>query len=219
MNDILKRNKNSKLIEKEITSLRGDLGKINRVAGMLAPEISYYVCEISTRVKNVTITDIFTINKVIKFIMSTPSQITIPVMNLGSLQLLLYSNASFNNLPEGASKGGYIVFLGNKFSNSAPIAWNSTRLKRFTRSTLAAETLALTDSCDTAFFSANLITDIMQIPTISVTVLTDNQSLHDTIKSSKLTLNHQLCIEVSALQGMCSRNEISIYLRSKFSYN
>ena len=88
MNDILKRNKNSKLTEKEITSLRGDLGKINQVAGMLAPEISYYVCEISTSVKNVTITDTFTINKVIKFIMSTPSRITIPVMNLESLQLL-----------------------------------------------------------------------------------------------------------------------------------
>ena len=96
-------------------------------------------------------------------------------MNLQSLHLLLYSDASFNNLPDGGSQGGYIVFLCNKFSNSASIAWNLTRLKHVTRSTLAAETLALTDRCDAAFFIANLVTDILQTQTISVTALIDNQ--------------------------------------------
>ena len=85
VNDTLKRNKNDKLTQKEITSLRGALGKINWVAGMSRPEIRYHVCDSSTRVKNPTIVDIFTINKVIKFIKSTPSHITIPVMNLESL--------------------------------------------------------------------------------------------------------------------------------------
>ena len=135
--------------------MRKALGKINWVAGISRPEISYHACEITTRVKNATITDIFTINRVIKFIKSTPSHITIPVKNLESLQLLLYSDASFNNLPDRGSQGRYIVFLCDKFSNSAPIAWNSTRLKHVTRSTLAAGTLALTDRCDTAFFIAN----------------------------------------------------------------
>ena len=140
VNDILERNKNDKLTEKEITSLRGALGKINWVARMSRPEISYQVCEISTRVKNSTIADKFTINKVIKFIKSTRSHITIPAMNLESPQLLLYSVASFNNLPDGGSQGGYTVFLCDKFSSSVPIAWNSTRLKRVNRSTFAAET-------------------------------------------------------------------------------
>ena len=49
-------------------------------------------------------------------------------MNLESLQLLLYSDASFYNLPDGGTQGGHIV-LCNKFSNSAPMTWNSTRLK------------------------------------------------------------------------------------------
>ena len=181
---------------------------------MSRPEISYHVYEISTRVKNVTITDISTINKVIKFIKSTPCHITIPVMNLEFLQLLLYSDASFNNLPDAGSQAGYKVFLCNKFSNSAPIACNSTRLKHVTRSTLAAETLALMDRCDTADI-ANLITDILQIQTISVTALTDNKSLHDTIKTSKPTLDRQLQIEVSAFQEICGRNEISIHWISK----
>ena len=78
VNDIFKRNKNNKLTEKEVTSLGGVLGKINCVAGMSRPEISYYVREISTRVKNATIADIFTINKVTKSIKTTHSHITIP---------------------------------------------------------------------------------------------------------------------------------------------
>ena len=106
MNGILERNTNGKLTEKEITSLRGALGKVSWVTGMLRPEISYHVCEISTRVKNAIITDIFTIEKVIQFTKSTPSHITIPAMNLESLQLLLYFDASFNNLPEGGSQVG-----------------------------------------------------------------------------------------------------------------
>ena len=132
-------------------------------------------------------------------IKSTPGHITIPVINLESPQLLLHSDVSFNNLTDGDSQGGYIVFLCNKFSNSAPIVWNSTRLKHVTRPTLAAETLALMGGCDTAFFIANLITDILQIQTISVTALTENQSFHDTIKTSKLTLNPRLLIGVSPL--------------------
>ena len=63
-NGILERKKNNKLTRKEITSLRGALGKIKWVAGMLRPEIGYHVCKISTRVKNATIADIFIINKV-----------------------------------------------------------------------------------------------------------------------------------------------------------
>ena len=98
---------------------------------------------------------------------------------------------------------------------SAPIAWNSTRLKHVTRSTLATETLTLTDGCGTAFFIANLITDILQIQSISVIALADNQLFNDTIKTSKLTLDCQLRVEVSALREMCGRNEISIHWISK----
>ena len=123
------------------------------------------------------------------FIKSTSSHISIPVMNLESLQLSLYSDTSFNNLPYRGSQGRYIEFLCDKFSNSAPIAWNSARFKRVTRSTLATEALALTDGCDTPFSIANLITDILKIQIILVTALTNNHLLHDTIKTSKLTLD------------------------------
>ena len=71
---------------------------------MTRPEISYLVCEISTRVKNTTTADVYTINKFIKYIKkNTPSHITIPVPGFSS-GIQLYSGASFNNLPDGVSQ-------------------------------------------------------------------------------------------------------------------
>ena len=215
IDDIHNGNSDDKLTAHELTLLRRALGKINWIAGMSRPEISYHVCEISTRVKNATISEIQAINKIIKYVKSTPSYITIPTLDLESLHLKLYSYASFNNLPDGGSQGGYIIFLCDKFSKSVPLAWNSTRLKCVTRSTLAAETLALTDGCDTTFFIANLITDIGLYKTIPIAALTDNQSLNDTIKATKPTLDRRLRVEISALREMCDKNEINIHWISK----
>lgn len=182
---------------------------------MSRPEISYYVCEISTHVKNATTADIHTINKVIKLIKTSPSFITIPILDLSSAEIQLFSDASFNNLPDGGSQGGHILFLCDKYRNSLPIAWSSTRTKRVTRSTLAAETLALTDGCDTAYFIANLISSIIPTRKIPIHVFTDNQSLHDTINTTKPTLDRRLRVEISALREMCDKGEITINWLSK----
>ena len=185
---------------------------------MSRPEISYNVCESSTKVKTATTSDIHSVNKVIKFIKTTPSHITIPPLDLESIQIHLYSDASFNNLPDGGSQGGYIIFLCDKYRNSVPITWSSTRLKRVTRSTLAAETLALTDGCDAAFYIVNLLNDILSPKIkhkITVQAFTDNQSLYSTIKTTKLTIDRRLRVEISALREMHERGEIEVHWISK----
>ena len=48
IDDIHNRNSDDKLTSHEVTLLRRALGKINWIAGMSRPEISYHVCEIST---------------------------------------------------------------------------------------------------------------------------------------------------------------------------
>ena len=67
---------------------------------MTRPEISFKVCQISTRVKNATAADILYVNKVIKFVKSTPSSISIPKLDLKSLSITVFADASFNNLPD-----------------------------------------------------------------------------------------------------------------------
>ena len=69
-------------------------------------EISFFVCETGTRVKEVTISDLIS-NQNSKVIQSTSTYIHIPVLSLDSLNIKLLSEASFNNLTNGASQGGY----------------------------------------------------------------------------------------------------------------
>ena len=69
-------------------------------------EISFFVCEISTRVKEATISDLIS-NQNSKVIQSTATYIHIPVLSLDSLNIKLLSEASFNNLTNGASQGDY----------------------------------------------------------------------------------------------------------------
>ena len=79
-----------------------------------------------------------------------------PNTPLKSLYIKLFLNASFSNLQNVGSQGGFLVLLSDKFNNIAPIAWSLTKLKRVALSTLAAETLALSDGCGISFFIASL---------------------------------------------------------------
>ena len=134
------KNPKRKLSHEEITILRGILVKLNWVAGMTRPEISFFVCETSTRVKDATVSDLIAANKIVKFIQNTTTYIRIPTFDIESLNIKLYSDVSFNNLPNGGSQGGFRILLSNKYNNVAQIAWSSIKLKCVARSTIAAET-------------------------------------------------------------------------------
>ena len=60
-------NPHQNLTKEETTSLRVSLEKLNWLAGMTRPEVSFEVYQISTTVKNATVADILAENKVIKF--------------------------------------------------------------------------------------------------------------------------------------------------------
>ena len=45
---------------------------------------------------------------------------------------------------------------------------------------------------------------------INISAFSDNQLLHDAVKTTNLTLNWQLPIELSALREICDRNEITV---------
>ena len=52
----------------QVDKLRGILGKLNWIAGMTRPEISFFVCEAS----DPTISDLISANKIVKFVKNTP---------------------------------------------------------------------------------------------------------------------------------------------------
>ena len=99
-------------------------------------EISVFVCETSTRVKDATVSDLIAANK-LKFTPTTTTYICIPIFDIESLNIKLYSDASFNNLPNSGNQGSFIILLSDKYNSVAPIK-TKIKLKRVARSTIAA---------------------------------------------------------------------------------
>ena len=110
------------------------------------------------KINTATTTIIYAVNQVIKLIITNENFIIIL-----PLDLKFYLDTSFNNLLEGSSLNSYIVCICDKEKTLVPKASSSTQLKRVAQSMLAAETLALTDACDAAFYISSGINDIFMI--------------------------------------------------------
>ena len=89
---------------------RQTLGKLNWLACMSRPEISFTVSDVSSRITTASIADVKLINKAIKFLKSHTCHITVPKFNLNNLSIKVFNDASFNNHKGGQSQGGYITW-------------------------------------------------------------------------------------------------------------
>ena len=89
--------------------------------------------------------------------------------------------------------------------------WNSSKIIRVVRSTLAAETLALADGFSTAAFIQKLIGNIF--PSISknkISAITDNKSLYDNLHTSHRVSDRSLIIDISYLRERIERDELGL---------
>lgn len=86
---------------------------------------------------------------------NTNGFIKIPQFDKNSLKLKLFTDASFNNLSNGGSQTDQIILLNNSRNNCCPVYWNPSKIKRVVGSTLAAETLVLSDGGDINSMSTN----------------------------------------------------------------
>ncbi|CAC5405450.1 unnamed protein product [Mytilus coruscus] len=90
---------------------------------------------------------------------------------------------------DGGSQGGYVVFLMGYDGNVNPITWQSKKLRRVVRSTLASEALALADGVDCVISLAALFKELMhngnELKHTPVNCFVDNKDLYHAIYSDK----------------------------------
>ena len=155
-----------------------------------------------------------------KYLKNIDSFIKIPQFDKNSLRLQIFTNASFNNLSNGGSQSGQIVFLSDSRNICCPLYCNSSKIERVVRSTLAAETLASSDGCDVTFYVNKLLWKLINIvrDSLSATAYTDNQRLHNAVHSTKQTLEKRLIVDIYHLyvkwltemkSNLCGQKRIS----------
>lgn len=201
------------LEEKEV--LRSKIGQLLWIATQTRPDLSFDVCVAATNFKNALVRDLVACNKIVRKAKS--NRVSLKYSNLGlnsDLKLVVFTDAAFANLSDGGSQGAHLVFLVGKNGKCNLLSWKSKRIRRVVRSTLAAETLAMSDGLDTAFFLATLWNEVLfgnpELPCLPIEVYTDNCSLCAAVHSCKNVIDKRLRIDIGSLREMMQQHRVSV---------
>ena len=158
--------------------------------------------------------DIIELNKLIKKTKAEEAVIQLPRMkNIKDCRIVVYSDASFANLEHSGSQGAHLIFLADHENHAALLSWNSKKVKRVVRSTLAAETLALLDAVDTAFMINTVLSQLLfsDQRKLKVECLIDSHSLAEAVRTTHTLTEKRLLIDIAALREARDKDEISIH--------
>ena len=203
---------NDELNETEKHQLRSVIGQLNWLCTQTRPDISFGTCQASITYKDSTIKTIIAVNKTIRKLQN--EEFDLKFVDLGDLRkckFLVFSDASYRNLLDGGSQGGYIIFLANNDNKVIPIQWQSRRIRRIVRSTLAAECLSLLDAVEAAFLLKCLLNEMLKDHTTDVKIesFIDNKSLYDAINTTKCVEDKRLRIDIASLREKLENKEVS----------
>ena len=200
--------------EQEKKDLRSSIGQLNWISTQTRPDIAYDVCQASVNYKRATLKDIKHLNKVIRRAKDQEVVLTFDKKigtKMNDCSIICYADASFKNLNDGGSQGGFLIFLYNENTNCLnPIQWQSKRIKRIVRSALAAECLALQDGVEAAYLIREMIKELLG-NSLKIIAMTDSKSLFDAINSTKSVDDKRLRPDIAALKEKHELGEVNVY--------
>ena len=201
------------LTQQEQREFRGMVGQLNWIASRTDPMIAFDVCQLSTKLSQATVADYRYASKVIQKA-STGNTLHFCALE-PPLFLLAYSDASYANLPDGGSQGGYIVFLADKKEHVSPITWSSRKLRRICRSTITAETMATLDTIDVCTWLNHMFKEVFDVEILQTIIRTDNKSSYQAINSTTAVEEKRLRVDIAAIRECIKNKEVSIEWVSK----
>ena len=113
------------------------LGQLNWVGEIWRRHMSFSVFESSTKFPHVTVADIIYVNMITRKFKRSRCFIPFSKVNLNTIKIHLFTDASFNNLPNGGIQAEHVTFLTDSKNHTCPLYWNSPKLKRVVHTTVA----------------------------------------------------------------------------------
>ena len=201
------------LTETEKTSLRSKVGQLLWLAHQSRPDILFDVTNLASSTKHGKVKHLLIANKILNKVKAMPLSLKFQQLGAnGLMQIVVFSDAALGNVGDGGSQGGYLLLLAGTDGKFSPLWWNSKRIRRVVRSTLAAETLSMSEAVDMAIFVATLFSELTcgeaKAQNIPIQCVTDCKSLVDAIKSQKFVSEKRLRIEISGLKELLESGQI-----------
>ena len=203
------------LNKNELKQFRSVIGQLGWAGGQTRPDIAFDCCELSSSVKHATIEDLLRANKVLSRAKSEPVVLTFKDMrDLSTAKFVCFNDSSFGNLCDGGSQGSYVIFLEGQNGNCSPLMWQSKKLRRVVRSTMAAETLSLVEAAEACFWLSGILKEILldsqdRPPQYSIECRTDSHQLYDAVYSIRPVSDKRLRIDVAVLKEMIERKKVT----------
>ena len=204
------REKTSPLSANEQSILRSKVGQLLWLSKQSRPDIAFDVTMLASRLHVGTVEDIIKLNKVIRKVQA--ENVSLNFHDLGKdVELLLFSDASYGNLQNDGSQGGHAVFLRGSNGKINPVTWQSKRIRRIARSTLASEALSLVDGLDTVISIGVLLSELMYNKgksVIPIKCFIDNNDLFQAIHSDKDVSERRLRREINGIKEIIKNKDI-----------
>jgi hypothetical protein len=148
-----------RISEELIGELRRIIGELLWVSTHTRPDVLVDVSLLGRQVASPSLNSLITANKVLRKTQS--KHVPLRFVPLGPNRTVkVFTDSAWANTGDGGTQGGYTVFLHDgKRANL--VGYQSRRLKRVAKSTLAGETMALVDGVDEGLCLAYLHDELM----------------------------------------------------------
>ena len=104
-----------------------------------------------------------------------------------NLKLSIFPDASHGNLSDGGSQLGHLIMLVGVYRKRSLLNWRSNQIKHVVRSTLAAETLALSGAVHDGIYISEIVSELLlnRTKSLPIEIYTNKKSLYDAINQRK----------------------------------
>ena len=200
------------LVKKEHTLFRKVVGQLNWIARQTRPDMCFDIMEMSMKLKEPIKNDLVRASKAMKAAKMDEVRIIFPGL-ISEVKIFTFSDAAFANLADSVSSGrGYVIFAVDVQHNSCPLAWQSNKVRRVVKSTMAAETLSLQECIEHACLLRRLLAELMfveykEIPIVSYV---DSENLRKAVYSTKQVLDKKLRIDLACVKESIEKENVKV---------
>jgi hypothetical protein len=129
-------------------------------------------------------------------------------LDLQTLKVVVFVDASFANNPDGSSQIRFIITLVDAYNNANIVHFSSIKCKRVTRSVLASELISLAHAFDHGVVIKATLEKILRAK-LPLILATDSKSLWECLVKLGSTHEKRLMIDLMCLRQSYERRMIT----------